>query len=347
MEVMRSAEILMEKIEKDYKEDIALLVVMGSYIYNETHSRSDLDMYFVPKTKRGENLGKVFIIDGIGFDFWPISWERLEGIANHEERITSIVTEGKVLYYGSEEDLKRFNQLRERGLDTTDRRKFINKSKEQFQKTYQPYVKLLTDHSLSDARKHAMEIVFSITHATALLNGTSIKRGRGKLKREILNMNLIPKDFSSLYDTVFISQDISELKNNYGQLMMNMRELLEKEDRKEEKNLSFEEQLEGYYEELINFYNKIHHACEIGDIYTALFAAVEIHKELEGAFSGTDEVTKDLPDIIGAFDPENLERFLAVVLEHQAQLFQLLKSNNVPIRVFDDFIELKGYLDAL
>ncbi len=347
MDLMRSAEILIEKIKNDYKEDIAVVVLMGSYIYNETHSRSDLDMYFVPKTQRGENLGKVFIIDGIGFDFWPISWERLEGIANHEERITSIVTEGQVLYYGSEEDLERFKRLKNIGLDTKDRRKFIEKSKKEFQKTYQSYFNLLMDHTLSDARKHAMEIIFSLTYATALLNGTTIKRGRGKLKKEILNMDLIPKGFSSLYDTVFISRDITEIKNNFGQLLMNMKNLLEQEEAKEQKSLSFREQLEGYYEELINFYNKIHRACETGDIYTALFAAVEINKELEGAFSGTDVSPRDLPDIIGAFDPDNLEDFLAVVVEHQSQLFKLIKSKKVPVLVFDDFIELKEHIDSL
>jgi len=234
MNLIESAEILIEKIQKDYKEDIAVVVVMGSYIYNETHSRSDLDMYFVPKTERGRNLGKVFIIDGIGFDFWPISWERLERMANHEERTTSIITEGQILYYGAEEDLENFNRLREKALDTSDRKKFIEKSNKQFEKTYQSYFQLLLDQSLTDARKHAMEIISSITYATALLNGTTIKRGRGKLKKEILNMNLVPKDFSSLYDTVFVSKDITAIKNNYGQLMVNMRNLLEEEKRNEE-----------------------------------------------------------------------------------------------------------------
>jgi hypothetical protein len=94
MNVMRAAELLIEKISKDYKDDIALVVIMGSYIYGETHSRSDLDMFFVPNTERGYNLGFTFIIDGIGFDYWPISWERLEHIANFDERITSIITAG-------------------------------------------------------------------------------------------------------------------------------------------------------------------------------------------------------------------------------------------------------------
>lgn len=347
MDLMKSAEILIDKIEQDYKDDIAVVVVMGSYIYNETHSRSDLDMYFVPKTERGKNLGTVFIIDGIGFDFWPITWERLERIAGHEERITSIVTEGRVIYSGSEEDLERFNQLKSKALDVEDRSKFIRKSKQQFQKTYEAYFKLLQAKTLSGARKHAMEIIFSLTYATALLNGTTVKRGRGKLKKEILNMNLVPKDFSVLYDTVFISQDIKEIQNNYRQLMINMEELLQEEEKKEQKPLSFRDQVDEYYEELINFYNKIHHACEVGDKYTPLFAAVEITKEIEAAFSGTGVSSEILPDIIGAYDPEDTEIFIQTVIEHQSRLFKLLQNKGVRIRVFDDFIGLKEYMNSL
>jgi len=32
--------------------------------------------YFVPATKRGEELAETFIIDGVGHDMYPRSWER-------------------------------------------------------------------------------------------------------------------------------------------------------------------------------------------------------------------------------------------------------------------------------
>jgi len=32
--------------------------------------------YFVPATKRGEELAETFIIDGVGHDLYPRSWER-------------------------------------------------------------------------------------------------------------------------------------------------------------------------------------------------------------------------------------------------------------------------------
>ncbi|MDY0257409.1 hypothetical protein [Gudongella oleilytica] len=50
METLKAADILIEKIKKDYKENVAVVVIMGSTIYGDTHSRSDLDMYFVVNT---------------------------------------------------------------------------------------------------------------------------------------------------------------------------------------------------------------------------------------------------------------------------------------------------------
>ena len=103
-DLMKLTEILIAKIRRDYKADVSIVHVHGSYAYGDTHDLSDLDIYFVPKTRCGVDLGCTFILDGIGCDFWALSWDRLERIAAHSERTASIVTDGKVLYYGSEEE---------------------------------------------------------------------------------------------------------------------------------------------------------------------------------------------------------------------------------------------------
>ncbi len=53
MKPIYAVELLIEKIKRDYRDDVALVVIMGSTIYADTHSRSDIDMYFVPKTEAG------------------------------------------------------------------------------------------------------------------------------------------------------------------------------------------------------------------------------------------------------------------------------------------------------
>ncbi len=73
---------------------------------------SDIDFYFVPKTGRGYELGLQFILDGIGYDLWPVSWERLAKISNLEEQIASILMDGVVLFASSEDDLLKLEDLR-------------------------------------------------------------------------------------------------------------------------------------------------------------------------------------------------------------------------------------------
>ncbi len=96
---------IVEKIETSYSEDISLLICYGSYITGDYGATSDIDFFFVPKTKKGYKLGYQFILNNIGYDLWPVSWERLTAISNLEEPIASILMDGEVLFASSEDDL--------------------------------------------------------------------------------------------------------------------------------------------------------------------------------------------------------------------------------------------------
>lgn len=347
MELIRAAEILIEKIKKDYRDDVALVIIMGSYIYNDTHSMSDLDLYYIPKTERGNKLGFTFIIDNIGFDFWPISWERMEHIANFEEKTTSIITEGKILYCSSQTDMERFEKIKNEASDVSDREKFIQKAKEKLDGAYKDYFKLSGARTFYDACIYGIGIMYTVTYALALLNCITVKRGRGKLKQEILNMPLIPDNFSALYDAAFGVKDIGTLSDIYRKLIDNTESLIFGEEQKYKKSSPIADVLKGFYEESINFYNKIYHACETGDKVTALFASVELTCEIKDVLKGTDISPKILPDIISAYDPDNLNHLALSVKNHQAKFVELLTENGVVIRKFKGFNELKSYLDLL
>ena len=347
MKPIHAAELLIDKIKRDYTDDIALVVVMGSHIYGETHSRSDLDMFFVPKTARGRKLEFTFILDGIGYDFWGISWERLARIAAYEERITSIITEGQVLYCASQSDRERWEALKASALDTGDRNKFVHKARAKLDEVYKDYAGLLGAASLSEARRHALEIIYTVTTALALLNRITVKRGRGRLRGEILAMPLVPEDFASLYDTVFVCSDIARIQAAYGQLIKNTEILIAHEEGTLGAEASFAEELTGFYEELINYYNKIYHACEIGDASGALFPCVEIVHEIGEACAGTGVSTAHLPDIVGAYDPEKLEQLAAAAHEHQTQFVELLAANGVKLKEFGSWGKLETFLESL
>lgn len=343
MRVLTAAEILIDKIKRDYKDDVAVVVMMGSHLYGETHTLSDLDMYFVVNTARGFELGRTFIIDGIGFDFWPISWERMERIANHDERITAIITEGKILYYGNDTDLARFNALKEKALNTSDFRKFKNKTRNVLANAYRPYFELQKSMDLTSTRKHALGITFAVTNAIALINCDTVKRGRGKLKAELLAMSHVPVGFARHYDVLFESNDPVAIKKAAKQLILETEQLIDQVgqayDQDHPENVC--EKLAGFYEELINFYNKIEHGIAVKDFVTVFYAANEIVMELEDVFSGTGVSLTDLPDIVGLFDLSDMEAYGTLVKKHQKLLEALLEENGVEIQVYQDFEGLK------
>jgi hypothetical protein len=346
MNVMKAADLLIEKIKRDYIDDIAVVVIMGSHLYQATHAKSDLDLYFIPKTERGFNLGTVFIIDGIGFDFWPISWDRISKIASHDERIGSIITEGQVIYHGTEEDLDKFNQYKAKALDVSNIGHFIWKAKEKMKSSYQTYYDLERTVTLSEVRFYGIKLIYHITEALSLLNRITIKRGRGKLLKEILEMPCVPSDFEKHYRVLFENQDINLIKASLRAMFESTIDLIHTRESNHLQG-TFKDEAHGFYEELINNYNKIERAYEIGDHQTALFAAAEINIELQGILGNRGVDLSFLPDLMAAYDKENLKMLFEVSKIHQKALVDILHQESVKIREFTDFDALKVYLDQL
>lgn len=347
MNLEKIAELFIEKIRKDYADDVALVVVMGSYIYGATHDRSDLDLYFVPKTERGSQLGFTFILEEIGFDLWPISWQRLESIARHEERITSIVTEGKVMYYASQEDLDRFLKLKSLALDVSSKSDFAKKANNVFQESYQLIYRIQEAETMSELRQYGIRFINTLGYALSLLNCNTVKRGRGRLKKELLDNALIPDNFEACYDTLFLSGDMEVIKKNLSALLKSTEKLIRKElDRYSQKG-SPREVLPGFYEELITSYNKIYHAAEVIDPYTALFAACELQHEITDVFQYMDLEKPGFPDLAKAYDPDDLNALVISAEKHKRSFEDFLKAQHVPVRRFKDLSEYETHLSSL
>ena len=65
----------------------------------------------ISEVEEANRLAKTFIIDGVGYDLFPMSWERLDRIVNLDEDNASCVDDAEILYYRKEEDKKHFLEL--------------------------------------------------------------------------------------------------------------------------------------------------------------------------------------------------------------------------------------------
>lgn len=197
---------------------------------------------------------------------------------------------------------------------------------------------------LSEVRRQGVGIINLLAWSLALLNKTTIKRGRGKLKSEILNMELFPDNFEVDYDLIFDSNNIDAVKKSIHNLIINTEDLINREEKNISERFDFKDKLIGFYEELINNYNKIYHACELGDHVTALFAAAEIEQEIEDIFSGTVVSSYELPKLVDKFNKDDLYNFNMAAELHQKSFEALLKHKGVEIKIFRDFEDLEEFV---
>ena len=347
MDLKQLSDILVDKVKRDYASDVSIIHIHGSYIYGNTHNLSDLDIFFVPRTERGYNLGTTFIMDSIGCDFWALSWERLERIAAHNESVVSLLTEGEILYYYSNEDLQRFNDLGKKSLELYKDKNFsIRHAEELSNNLYKIYYNVQKSNSITDLRYCIIDFLFWLSFILAEINGISIKKGRKYLKEELFSMSIIPKDLEIMYDTLFYSINMSEIKECLITLIDELLIIIKEQKEIHVKTNSFDQVFTGWYEEMIQYYNKIYHACETNDIYTPLFASVQYINEMNEMFSETG-YKSHLPEIVNYYDPKDLSKINKITKEHQYQFEKILSQKNIKIKRIKGFKELKEYLDTL
>ena len=101
-----------EIVRNHYAGKVALVCLYGSHINGTADERSDVDCYFLPKTEEGVALARTFLLEGVGYDLFPMSWQRLEAIARLEQSHQPLVGDVQVLYADSPEDLEKLEAVR-------------------------------------------------------------------------------------------------------------------------------------------------------------------------------------------------------------------------------------------
>ena len=101
-----------KKIENEYKDDVSLLLGRKGACKVPSDGEEMAFDFFIPATDRGYGLARTFIIDDMGYDLFPMSWERIEGLAALNEGIIFCLADSEILYARNEADRERFEILR-------------------------------------------------------------------------------------------------------------------------------------------------------------------------------------------------------------------------------------------
>jgi len=162
---------VIDKIEKDYKDDVALLIgIKGHSTDGDEHG--EIFDYFVPATERADELTETFIIDGVGHDLYPRSWERLENSVNLND-MPIVLDNATILYSRSEEDANRFEECRNRLRANLHNDTFVyGKALECMDKALEIYRSMIFEEKLYRVRSECDCIHEWLSRAVAYLNHT-------------------------------------------------------------------------------------------------------------------------------------------------------------------------------
>ena len=258
----RLTDWVIRKIENEYKDDVALLLAVHGHSTDDDQHGVCFD-YFVPATERGCELAETFIIDGVGHDLYPRSWERLEDSVEMNDM--PIVLDGaEILYARSKEDEERFLDMKRRLEDNLNNPEFIyGKALEYMDQALEIYRSFIFEDKSYRVITEAGSIQFFLSKAVAVLNHTYAEEPIVSRKQALCDdpdsriyhcpeMKEVPEGFFENAECLMCAKDPEKVKETVLKLLKSVREFILKrepaEDIQESRGVNYDEFAEWYQE---------------------------------------------------------------------------------------------------
>jgi len=340
-------DMVIERAKRDFPHDIALIGLTGSFATNDFHEKSDLDLIIVNNTDRGWQIGAGFIFDGVGYDIYCTPWSNLEKKAELDCVGVSSLTDLQILYYASEEHLRRFNAMRQKALDKLAQgitAESISRADKHIALAKQDYADIMLSQDIGAIRYASSGVLYNIINSLVALNNTCIKRGVKRYLEELAAYKYLPENFEKLYTSLINAKTTDEIKEASGLLLSAVISLRDKVQNKYvQKPTPTYDNLKGWYEECwCNNRNKIIAAVDANDKLRTFLVAASSQNYF-------DEMTERLGtkkyDLMQHFDPDNLgkvrDAFLSVMDEYLLEYKKVGRN----VEMYDNFEELyKNYM---
>lgn len=338
---------LRERAAGAFAGELSLVVSYGSYWNGTAGSLSDVDCYFVPKTERGLAFGGQFVLQGVGYDIFPMSWERLGNIARLEESLTPLVGDAQVLYYGDEGDLTRFRALeRELRQCLQDSAYCREMAEKRFFRAGEEWGRLKTG-DLCSRRLAAGLLLMDAAEAVAFVNGTYFHRGLKGQFADLQAMAQTPEGFLALYQQVIQAGDAQTLEKACGELLALLGDWLgrtrpapappqregETGQRKDAAALG------PWYEELSSTFQKLRSCRERGDWVLAFLSAVCLQRELEGIAL---EYAVPRYQVLGAYQWDDLGPLVQAADRAETALTAAIRQSGGIIKEYDSWEDFQA-----
>lgn len=341
-----------KKIVTEYKEDIALLIgIKGHATAGDNHG--ECFDFFVPATERGYKLSQTFIIDGIGHDLYPRSWERLEASANLQD-MAIVLTGATILYARSKEDVTRFEALQKKLADNLQNPAFVyGKALECLDKALDIYRSFMFEEKSYRARSEAEYIHLYLSQAVAYLNHTvtdspifNERQAYDTTPESSIYhcpaMLHVPDGFFTYARLLLSTQDVTVLRDIVHGLIRTTRDFIL--GRKpaaacDSKEINYED-LADWYQELSLTWRRIRYFCKQGMVEKAYNDACYLQNEL--LYVAEEFHTEEL-NLLDSFIPEDLELLALRSNELEKIIRKIITDHSINI---NEYLSLEDFLTA-
>ena len=310
---------IVNKVSTEYVVDVSLVLIYGSYVNGTANSKSDVDCYYIPKTERGYDLAISFIIDGVGYDIYPIPWERIEKIADLLDNMSPLVGDAEIIYSSSPEDVERFKEEAGRLC-----------------------AMLNHNRSESEIRKIAGFVIMILADAVAVYKHEYYHFGLKKQFEDLRdNIPNVPQRIVDGYRSVVEAVDIGDVIKYAMKLFEDVCAYLNvvvalpevSGQRSQAVNKVDASSLAMLYEEISSTFNKIYVCCEAGNYILAFLSAVCLQRDLDDA----KEAGCHDYDLLSGFNYKELNKLSETAREVEDDLVRMITDNGGCIRKYDSF----------
>lgn len=331
-------------IKKNYPEDVDLLIGVEGHETNGDEHGICFD-YFIPATERGNGLARTFIVEGIGYDLYPRSWERMEKTADLEDPGTLCIANAKILYSRSENERKRFLELQQRFFAHLKEESFMyEKALERLQDVMGIYQRMLFEEQLSKSRMAAGFVFSYLADAVAYLNGTYVDSWSEGQYAFLLKLKekaacRVPQGLLDGHEKMLRAGTVCEIRECCREMIQSIRAFAMKKKKKPKTADADFKNLAQWYQEISLWWRRLYIYCEQKNTAMAYEQACALQNEL---CITAEEFCLQEQDLLGSFRQDNLLPLLEAARRAERYIRAEIENHGAAI---EDYPTLDAFME--
>ena len=337
----RLSDWAVKKVETEFRDDVCLLLEHKTLKIEKDMAGRSFSFY-IPATNRANGLARTFIIDGIGYDLFPMSWERIERTADVKEYNTTCLADAEILWARSDEDKQRFVSLQSRLYANLQNPQYmLERAKKWFDTVKEIYQDTLFEERLYKIRENSGYICDLLSIAVAFVNGRYFVHGQTSQLSELSGMKKLPESFIKLYKAIIKEVSPDMQKRLCHEIINNTKAFLDGQE-KATKNSVYSDfsELANWYQDLCYTWRRVYYWCEKNDPINAYIWCCMLQNEVDewGTKFGITDI-----DILSSFKADDLTAFCKRAEYVESQFRKAIEYNGAELdeyKTVEDFLKV-------